>query len=83
MSGDVVSVLGSSGAQTILAVGLVALAAFVLAQQRAQNQMQRERIAELREVLKQQAADARLIAEAMLRMQATLDLALASLKGAR
>lgn len=84
MSGEiVVSTLGTGGAQIILAVCVVALAGVCWTLSVALIRSYHDRIAETRETLKQQASDARLVAEAMLKMTSAVDLALAALKGGR
>lgn len=72
--------LGSGSAQAVLAICVVALALIGWVLARALMQSYRERIGEVREVLSQQSASSREIAETMRDLQRTIDLALAALR---
>lgn len=79
----IAATLGSGSVQVVLATVVVGLCIVGWTLARALIESYRDRIDETKEALRQQSADARLIAEALRDMKSTIDLALAALKGGR
>lgn len=73
--------LGTGSTQIVLAVIVVALSGVAYKLASALIESFKDRIVENRETLKQSSADTRLVTDSLRDMKATIDLALAALKG--